>query len=70
MQVTYNERLLKCKAWMKAARMEKAEVFDMFSQLYHSSKSAQERVRFEYFLSGKITDEPTLDKFEALIDTL
>jgi|VirMetMinimDraft_7_1064189.scaffolds.fasta_scaffold00936_22 hypothetical protein len=70
MQVTYNERLLKCKAWIKASKMEEAEAFDMFTSATHGSKSAQERVRFRYFLSGKITDEPTLDKFEALIDIL
>lgn len=70
MQVSYNERLLKCKAWMKAARVDEAEAFDLFTSATHGSKSAQEQVRFKYFLSGKITDEPTLDKFESLIDIL
>jgi len=70
MQVSYNERLLKCKAWMKAARVDETEAFDLFTSATHGSKSAQEQVRFKYFLSGKITDEPTLDKFELLIDVL
>ena len=70
MQVSYNERLLKCKAWMKAARVNEAEAFDMFTSVTHGSKSAQEQIRFKYFLSGKITDEPTLDKFETFIDIL
>lgn len=70
MQVSYNERLLKCKAWMKAARVDETEAFDLFTSATHGSKSAQEQVRFKYFLSGKITDEPTLDKFESLIDIL
>lgn len=70
MQVNYNARLLKCKAWMKAARVDEAEAFDLFTSAYHGSKSAQEQVRFKYFLSGKITDEPRLDKFESLIDIL
>ena len=66
----YNARLLKCKAWMKAARVNEAEAFDMFTSATHGSKSAQERVRFKCFLSGKITDEPRLDKFERLINVL
>lgn len=70
MQVGYNERLLKCKAWMKSVRMNEAEAFDMFASATHGSKSAQEQIRFKYFLSGKITDDPTLDKFETFIDML
>lgn len=70
MQVGYNERLLKCKAWMKSARMDEAEAFDIFVSATHGSKSAQEQIRFKYFLSGKITDEPTLDTLESLIDIL
>ncbi len=70
MQVSYNERLLKCKAWMKLAKMDEAKAFDLFVAYTHGSKSAQQQIRFKYFLSGKVTDEPTLDKFELLIDTL
>jgi hypothetical protein len=70
MQVNYNARLLKCKAWMKATQMDDNKVFLLFTEFKHGSKSAQESVRFKYFLSGKITDESTLDKFENFTKTL